>query len=102
MAVDSLSAYGYSQYVANSGTTLAERAKPKKGNLCVDPKTGYAADWDPKLYDPDRKVKKDNTMQSLEADYVIIATGGKTYYKENNRSKWIKVWLFGSDQSYSG
>ena len=74
MAVDSLSAYGYSQYIANSGTTLAERAKPKKGNLCVDPKTGYAADWDPKLYDPDRKVKKDNTKRNIIIAGTTVAT----------------------------
>ena len=65
MAVDSLSVNGYSHYIANSGTTLADRAKPKNGNLCVDPLTGNVASYDTSLYDPNRKVKKDYTKENI-------------------------------------
>ena len=72
MAVDSLSVNGYSHYIANSGTTLADRAKPKNGNLCVDPLTGNIASYDTSLYDPNRKVKKDYTKENIMVGGTIV------------------------------
>ena len=99
MAVDSLSSYGYSQYIANSGTTQAERAKPKNGNLCVDPKSANIAWWDPSLYDPNRKVKKDNTKRNIIAAGTAVATAALLFLTRGkiknipfikNAGTWLK------------